>query len=483
MKSILLAGVALLAVSFAASPAIADLSVSDRALRITEVDLAYSGGLDLRMERIYRSDSSRSGLFGLGWGSRYETRLTVEADGSIVVHECGCGPAVTFRPLQGQPGLWEGRSCEHQQIEQTSGGFLRRLGVGKTETFSMDGHLLRTTDSDGNWIAISYENGRISAIDDNYGRRMAFVYGPDGRLGQVEGEGGRKAHYRFDQDGRLIGVTDSSGGEHRYVYDESGLLAAEDSPDGRKMAATYESGHLTTLNENGGMRRFGGDEGDGWRELWEAAEDSEGHRLLITHRVQLYRSDISGHSQVWRELFRRDGLHLDTEYNSLGLPAVIRDGKGRSAGFRYDAMGRLLHKDTSDETIDIRYDSKVGKVSRTERRSGGTLAWSDFAYDSRGNLITAVNSEGRKVSLTYDEHGRIGGITERDHRLAFTYNRESRPTTITLAGIGAIRVDYDENGEIARVESTSGPAMALKVTSIFQRLLALVHPADVKIGL
>ncbi|TAN63497.1 MAG: RHS repeat protein [Magnetospirillum sp.] len=464
-------------------PAIADFSVSDRALRIAETDLAYSGGLGLGMERFYRSDSSRIGLFGRGWGSRYETRLTVEADGGLVVHECGCGPAVTFRPIQGQPGLWEGPGCDYQRIKQIPGGYQRLLGAGKTETFSSDGRLLRAADTDGNWVAVGYDKDRIAAIEDNYGRKMVFAYAPDGRLDRVEGEGDRKARYQFDPDGRLIAATDSDGVEHAYSYDENGLLVAEIGPDGNKMTATYEFGRLAILSENGGVRRFGGDEGEGWRELWEAAQDSEGHLVSIAHRIQLYRTDSQGQGRLWRELSSRNGSRLDTEYNDLGLPAIIRDGNGRSGGFRYDARGRLVHKETADEILDLRYDPKIGKVSRIERRSGGSPTWSTFTYNGRGNLVGANDELGRKVSLTYDEHGRIAGITQQGRYFTFTYNRESKPTTIALAGVGTIRVEYDQKGEIARVESSSGPAMALKVTSMFQHLLTLVRPADVKVGL
>jgi hypothetical protein len=89
MKHRLLAGVTLVALSVMATPVLADVSAHDGTLRITEVDLGYSGGLEPSLERFYRSDSRRSGLFGRGWGSRYETRVEIQADGSLVVFENG----------------------------------------------------------------------------------------------------------------------------------------------------------------------------------------------------------------------------------------------------------------------------------------------------------------------------------------------------------------------------------------------------------
>ncbi|WP_161539728.1 DUF6531 domain-containing protein [Paramagnetospirillum kuznetsovii] len=483
MKRSLLAGVALTALSVLVAPAMADVSVCDRTLRISETDIGNSGGLEPNLERLYRSDSSRPGLFGRGWGSRYETSVTAQADGSLVVHENGCDPAIAFHPVQGRPGRWEAKSCGLQVITQTPTGFERHMDGGKTETFATDGRLLRIADANGNRIDIRYEQERIASIWDNFGRAMVLAYGPDGRLEQIRSDDGRTARYRFDAEGRVVAATDPDGGEHRYTYGEDGLLTAEDVPGGGKVTATYEAGRLTSLGENGAIRRFGGDEGPGWREFWEAAEDSEGHRLTISRRVQLFRIDEQGHGRRWRELSTRDGSSTDAEYNDIGQVATIRDGRGHSSGFRYDAVGRLLHKETPDEAVDMAYDPRTGKVSRVVRSTRTDRSWTSFAYDSHGNLSAASNSDGRKVSLGHDQFGRISNVTERGKHLVFTYNRDSKPTSITLRGGGAIKVEYDGKGEIASVKSDGGVAMALKVTQTFQSLLELVRPANVKVGL
>lgn len=478
MKRVLLAGVALVAVSFMATPAAADLSVHDRTLRITETDLGYSGGLEPRLERVYRSDSTHMGLFGRGWGSRYETRLEPLADGGLVVHENGCGPAVAFHPVPGRTGLWEARGCGLQRIKAVPTGFQRQLADGTSETFSQDGRLRRIADTNGNWVAVRYGQGRITAIEDNFGRTLAFAYGADGRIEQIRGENGRDVRYRHDAGGRVTEVAGSQGGDHRYTYGEDGLLIS-----GAKATATYESGHLTSLDENGTIRRFGGQDGKGWRESWEVVQDSEGHRLSLTRRIQLFRTDTQGRNRLWREMSNRDGQETDIEYNDLGQAAIIRHGNGRSSGLRYDAMGRLLHKDAPGEALDMAYDPRSGKVSRVERRTGDTTSWSRFAYDARGNLTAAANSDGRAIALVYDPHGRIASITEGSKRLTFTYNRESRPIRIAVRGGGAIQVEYDDKGEIASVKSGSGAATALKVTAMFQGLLELVRQANIKAGL
>ena len=97
---------------------------------------------------------------------------------------------------------------------------------------------------------------------------------------------------------------------------------------------------------------------------------------------------------------------------------------------------------------------------------------------------TVVSSPCRRsAAKTWASIRRISDVTERGKHLVFTYNRDSKPTSITLRGGGTIKVEYDANGEIASVNSDGGVAMALKVTKTFQSLLELVRPANVKIGL
>jgi YD repeat-containing protein len=483
MKSALIAGFAVLALSHGVSTAQADTSVHDRTLQLSMTDLGHDGGLELILERTYSSASTQVGVFGPGWGSRYETRLVKEADGSLVVYENGCGGPTRFQPVPGKPDSWQSTGCSVQRMNLTPTGYERGLGGGKTETFSRDGRLSRVADANGQWINIAYSGERMAMVGDNLGRSLAFVYGADGRLEMVRDESGREATYGFDQQGRLIRATDVNGAEYRYGYDGDGRLVSEDGPEGSRVVVGYDGGQLASLRDANGFSRYLGYEGEGWREIITVTEDSEGHRASRTRRVILDRADAQGHPRRWRELTISDSRILDTEYNDAGQPAILHDGSGRSAGFRFDSLGRVVHKDSREGTVDLDYDPKSGKLARFERRSGGQRVWATYTYDGRGNLAKAANSDGRRLSLRNDEFGRIISMAENKRRLDFTYNQDAKPLTITSAGKGTIRVTYDDKGEIAKVESDGGPAMALEVTSMFQNLLQLVKPSEVRIGL
>ena len=56
------------------------------------------GGKNLKISRTYNSKSVAKGWFGFGWGSNFETKLWVSADGSVIVRENGSGAVTRFTP-------------------------------------------------------------------------------------------------------------------------------------------------------------------------------------------------------------------------------------------------------------------------------------------------------------------------------------------------------------------------------------------------
>ena len=68
---------------------------------ITYTDIIVPGGdHDLEVTRTYNAKSIENGWFGYGWGSLYETKLIVSADGSVVVIENGSGAQTRFVPKE-----------------------------------------------------------------------------------------------------------------------------------------------------------------------------------------------------------------------------------------------------------------------------------------------------------------------------------------------------------------------------------------------
>src|SRR5438270_13920159 len=86
-----------------AAPAMANVSIKNGNFFIGYTDIVYPGGFEPKVERVYNSKSPYRGIFGYGWGSEYEVRLSVMADGSVVVHEYGGGADNRFSPRSFNP--------------------------------------------------------------------------------------------------------------------------------------------------------------------------------------------------------------------------------------------------------------------------------------------------------------------------------------------------------------------------------------------
>ena len=82
-----------------ASLAQAGVNLKNGNFYISYTDIVVpGGGKKLEITRTYNSKSTEVGWFGFGWGSEFETRLEVSADGSIIVHEHGSGSKTRFTP-------------------------------------------------------------------------------------------------------------------------------------------------------------------------------------------------------------------------------------------------------------------------------------------------------------------------------------------------------------------------------------------------
>src|SRR5690606_9171426 len=115
--------------------------------------------------------------------------------------------------------------------------------------------------------------------------------------------------------------------------------------------------------------------------------------------------------------------------------------------------------------------------------------WTKFKYDPKCNLQQAQNAQGKAVLLYYDRNGKITTMLDRDtktnaqRKLSFKYNSLGKPVEIAMDNVGKINVDYDNYGEIKKVESAKGHKMALQVTQAFQNLLTIVKPAGVNLNM
>ena len=505
--------------------ALAGVNPKNGSFYITYLDVwLKKDGQALEIRRTYNSLSTEVGWFGYGWGSLFESRLTVLPDGSAVVREVGVGKRSFYRsknesaiktgvqrivdvatqkdqltPAAAEQlaaqllrdeelrvkkvihygiqtelalGVALDDACGTATLTRVAQGY-RRLhckGVGAsqsaTDTFDMQGRLVKHALDDGYAVTIRYTEGGTAEIRDTLGQTITLSWTPEGRVASAKTSSGQ-AQYTYEGQ-NLVRSESHEGNAYRYSYDKQHNLTRIDYTDTSSMVITYSA----TLNGAA-----------------ESVTDRNGEQ-----HTYAYRSDPANPNRYWtNHTFRAPGgqpisreYEFEHQTSPTGVTQLTRTAMTegtRSQENKYDNQGRVVGKtDASGKPIEYVYHPRSGKLILVFT---STLN-SEFHYDGKGELVRAENSEGQVIHIDYANSAHIQRVVqinraERTRReLLFKYNPAGRPTEITLVGAGKVNVEYDDKGEISKVNSAQGPKMALQITQIFQAVLSAVSVAGAK---
>ncbi|MFZ4713097.1 MAG: DUF6531 domain-containing protein [Bacteriovoracaceae bacterium] len=502
------------------------------------------GGKKLEVTRTYNSRSADDGWFGLGWGSDFETYITVSADGSVIVHENGSGAATRFTPktavdpkaaadkivslLKSKNGLPEKAANElsvklvkdaelrreyeakldiqtkiadgsvlysnergMQEIQKIADGYKRVYSDGKVEVFNNTGKMIKTSEKSGYAITLNYKGKELESIKDSQAKQLFFSWYPDGKVKNIWSAGDKKVEYKFKEKD-LIESKDVGDNVYKYTYDSNHNLVKIGYSDNTEMKINYDSktqmvASIADKNGENTKYEYGQNPKNPEFHYWTLVTANGFDGKPVTNRYEYeIKTKPDGAQYTYRILTEINNLKTETIYSECcGLPLKIARGK-EVTNFEYNAKGLLLKKNsTNGEFVNIDYDDTINKITKVVNNSG----WTQFTYDKQGNLSKALNSGGKAVLLVYDRNGRITKMVDNDSKtnekrtLSFIYNALGKPVEISMDSVGKINVDYDNYGEIKKVESKAGHKMALQVTQAFQNLLSIVKPAGVNLQL
>ncbi|MBC7715269.1 MAG: RHS repeat protein [Rhizobacter sp.] len=513
---------------------------------ITYTDIIVPGGdHDLEVTRTYNSKSTDNGWFGFGWGSLYETKLMVSADGSVVVMENGSGAQTRFIPkesinvesaskkiveamkkkepmsdvavqsllkrLNNDAELRQFYSKKYnvetkladgtilysndrgiQTISKEKTGYKRTNSDGKTDYFDNDGKLSKISDKNGYSILFEYKGEVLTSIKDTQAKQILLDWYPDGKIKGASYSGEKKTSYAYDTKGNLTTSTDVLGNVYKYDYDANHNLTQINYADASKMQVKYDKNSFATevVERNGESTKYKYENNPKnpdfhyWTTVTKKTLDAPETNSRYEYEIK---TKPDGQQYTYRIATEVDGIKTETIYSECcSLPLKITRGKDVTT-FEYNAKGLLTKKtSTRGEYVELAYDDKINKITKVVNNDG----WTTFQYDKIGNLAKAINSSGKSVLLIYDRLGKITKMIDQEkddaksrRTLSFKYNSLGKPVEIEMENVGIINVAYDNYGEIKKVESKAGAKMALQVTQAFQSLLSIVKPAGVNLNM
>ena len=472
---------------------------------ISYTDIGAPGkGEDLKIVRTYNSKATRIGWFGFGWGSEFETFLSVSADSSVVIHENGSGAMTRFVPktaldvdqaannivaeirknttlsgkdatnliskLKGDAELRHAYAKKFnvkgelavgtmlyssdfgpQKVEIIKNGFVRYFNSGKKQHFDSEGRLIKVIDKNNYAVDFNYKDKLLVSIKDTDGKQLFFEWYNNGKVSKITTTAKDKAATYKYEGHDLVFAQAASQPEHKFVYAYDGnhnMIQVKYSDDS-KMDITYERAtqFVSTITDRYSSKvsyEYGADKSNPDFHYWTAVTKDGLNAKQTKNKYEYYiKATADGALYTERIITDVDGIKTDTVYNQFKLPVKITRGN-MATSFKYNENGLLTEKLSRGELIKISYDEKHNKINRVENsKAGKVYNWTNFIYDNKGNLAKAESSEGKSVFLSYDISGRITQMVDKGD------SNDKRTLVFTYGSLGKpVKIQMVGKGEI-----------------------------------
>lgn len=283
--------------------------------------------------------------------------------------------------------------------------------------------LTKITYPDGSQVTFSYDSlgNVVLTRDDNTGMTL-YIYDKIGRLLQILLPDGKSINYKYDQMGNLVALTYPNGETLLYEYDNLNRLVRITVPSsdqifeytydssGRRARLDFPNGNYTIYNY-----------------------DTAGRLVLLTTRNA---SDevLSNYFYQYDQVVNRvSTITPEGKQSFIYDPAYqltqVTYPDGRDIAYHYDPLGNRTLVDDNGE----RAEYIINKLNQYIQVDGAR-----YEYDSNGNLIRRVDSEGMTL-YSYDDEDRLDGISYPDGTtIEYKYDSFGR------------RIEKSVNGQITR---------------------------------
>ena len=202
-----------------------------------------------------------------------------------------------------------------------------------------------------------------------------------------------------------------------------------------------------------------------------------------------------------------DGRTVTSDFDQRGRLRFLKDRKGATFEFRFDALGRRTHvitpqgSDTataythngrvasetepSGDSATFNYSSTTGRLSSVvySGSGGGTVNYT--AYDANANLLALDENGANGITRTYDGLNRVTSYTFAGSTIGYRYYPSGKLAKLiypggTENGVGHVEYTYNADGRLYQVidklDSTASPRTTTYSWSADGRLQSITRP-------
>ena len=486
-------------------------------------DVALPGVLPLVLRRAYASSYGTGRLFGPGWSSTLDQRLSVNAAGIHFVGDDAQTLHYALPTEHGQevypakgarwPLVWDTTTDEIRISDPIRGYTWHFPTVHHSEEAGQIRSLTALSDRSGNLVEyvrdaagtpleVRHSGGyrvtvglcqtaagpRISALhlissasassepSQPAAARstllIGFGYDEAGRLDRVVDPEGDALEYSWDEANRIIGWRDRLGLDYQYTYDDRGRVVHGHGNHGFLTASFeyHERERFTLVTDaDGFVTRFDYDQHGHIVAVTDPAGNTE-FRKLDRHGNQLAVVDAAGRSTVFeRDEFGQvvrsiapDGAVTTTSWTGPGLPERITDPTGAVWQYTYDQAGRIASEtDPMGAVTSYEYTSN-GHLSRMTDPAGHTVT---IECDPAGLPLRVVDADGSVTTITRDAAGRITTLTDASGRVTEQrYDSRGNLLSRTMPDGATWTYSYDAESNLSAERTPDGSVRTWQYT-------------------
>ncbi len=390
----------------------------------------------------------------------------------------------------------EGRTSDSLSFSK-KGWFKRTLSNGVQQFFAKNsGRLIQISDKSGNYIKIVWKKDQPQYITDNKGRRLVFSY-KQGQIASIKGLGKVQASYEIKGE-NLVRVVNKDG-NYSHAYDDLHNLTQTVYPGGtrkdpavEKLKYNKKKDWVTSFeNQRRCVETYKYETNPkNPNHYWTDVEKKCGKVVTNISRYEFWNKKGSdGVMYLHRARQKVNGEIRDVTYHPKFRRVSHLTQNGVRTQYNYYGegvfQGLLREKvNRSQKTSFAKYHRKCLKPLSvgTQRLSNKKVVNQEtikIQYDSASCLMSRVSrSDGRWVSLSHDEKGRIDQMTDQSGKVILvSYNdRVNKPQKITQKGVGSIEIEYDKKGVSKGWKNSNDPVIMSQVMSMFNGLMEIITP-------
>lgn len=355
------------------------------------------------------------------------------------------GQEVTFR-LSGSS--YVAPSNTPMSLSSSVGGFTLVNLDDETESYDVNGMLQSIASRSGVVHAVSYNgDAKPIAITDSFGNSLTLSYdnGPSFGPTSLTLPGSITYQYGLSTDGQLTSVTNPDATTRTFLYEDTSnprsMTGIEDENANRIATWTYDSSNRATSSEQGGVGAattltYNSDGS-------VAVTDPLGAVREFTFSRHHDRNQLAG---VSGSRYPNVSAQLETVYDLSGYPTRKVDYNGNSTCYSHDSARGLelvrVEGFSASVTACPSSLSSYVPASGTDERKVTTTWHSTF------RLPTQIVQVDRTIGFTHDSHGNVLTRTVTD--TSVTPN-QSRTWTYTYNGFGQVLTEDGPRTDVSDV--------------------------------